>query len=117
MPNQSAHYKLSLPLPEEYYSIDEVNAVTEGIDAALWENAQAVETLRADVNASIEQEVSSRISALTGRVTANEGELGVLWDAVFTDVTKNPFAIVLTSLDGVTVTAGNYHEALSRLEC
>lgn len=117
MPNQTAHYKLSLPLPEEYYSIDAVNAVTQAVDDALWENAQAVETLREDVDASIEQEVSSRISALTARVTVNEGKLTVLWDAVFTDVTKNPFAIVFTSLDGITVTAGNYNGAHGRLEC
>lgn len=81
---------------------------------------QAIAELREDTNDLAEQirtDIGGQISALTARVTANEGKISVLWDAVFTDVTKNPFAIVLTSLDGVTVTAGNYNEALDCLEC
>ena len=59
---------------------------------------------------ALQESIPSDATELAARVD-------VLWDAVFTDVTQNPFAIVLTSLDGVTVTAGNYNEALDCLEC
>lgn len=59
---------------------------------------------------ALQEAIAPDVAELSARVDS-------LWDAVFTDVTKNPFAIVLASLDGVTVTAGNYHEALDRLEC
>lgn len=59
---------------------------------------------------ALQEVIAPDVAELSARVDS-------LWDAVFTDVTKNPFLIVLTSLDGVTVTAGNYNEALDCLEC
>ena len=59
---------------------------------------------------ALQEAIAPDVAELSARVDS-------LWDAVFTDVTQNPFAIVLTSLDGVTVTAGNYNEALDCLEC
>ena len=46
-----------------------------------------------------------------------QAKVSTLWDAVFTDITTNPFVIVFTSLEGITVTAGVYNVAKSRLEC
>lgn len=40
-----------------------------------------------------------------------------LWDAVFTNITGNPFTVAFTSLDGITVTAGIWNTAGARLEC
>ena len=57
------------------------------------------------------------LSDLTARVTEAESKLTVLWDAVFTNITGNPFTVVLSSLDGITVTAGVWNAAKSRLEC
>lgn len=43
--------------------------------------------------------------------------IATLWDAVFTNITGNPFTVAFTSLDGITVTAGIWNTAGARLEC
>ena len=69
-----------------------------GIEQDIQQNTQDIEALR---------ESGSQISP----------KVEVLWDAVFTNITANPFLIVFTSLDGITVTAGVWNAAKSRLEC
>lgn len=69
-----------------------------------------------DIEQNIQQNTQD-IESLRESGGQTSPKIEVLWDAVFTDITANPFLIVFTSLDGVTVTAGNYNEALDRLEC
>ena len=57
------------------------------------------------------------LDTVNASITQNTAKIATLWDAVFTEITGNPFAIVFTSLDGVTVTAGVYNQSLARLEC
>lgn len=82
---------------------------------------QAVNAAQAGVNALgaafPSLATNADLDTVNVSVAQNTAKIATLWDAVFTDITSNPFAIVFTSLDGVTVTAGNYNEALSRLEC
>ena len=40
-------------------------------------------------------------------------KVDALWDAIFVDITANPFQI----LEGVTVTTGVWNESYARLEC
>lgn len=145
MPDRTKNYQLPLPLEEEYYSIAVVNETTEKIDAQLRVNADEAESLRTDLTSYAEQltessqELSSEIeelradldslsgqistdvgeslAGLTGRVTVNESKIATLWDAIFTNITGNPFTIAFSSLSGITVTAGVWNAAKARLEC
>lgn len=142
MPEQTANYQLPLPLEDEYYSIAVVNQVTERLDALLKEREDETAALRTEAEAAqeelsaqlasgleglqeellamqeqFEETIGSELTPLTGRVTAAEAKIATLWDAVFTNITGNPFTVVLSSLDGVTVTAGVWNAAQSRLEC
>ena len=38
-------------------------------------------------------------------------------DAIFNDITKNPFLIRFDDLDGITVKKGNFNEEKQRIEC
>lgn len=145
MPDRTKNYQLPLPLEEEYYSIAVVNETTEKIDAQLQVNADEAESLRTDLTSYAEQltessqelsseieelradlnslsgqistEVGESLTGLTGRVTVNESKIATLWDAIFTNITGNPFTIAFSSLSGITVTAGVWNAAKARLEC
>lgn len=145
MPDRTKNYQLPLPLEEEYYSIAVVNETTEKIDAQLRVNADEAESLRTDLTSYAEQltessqelsseiedlradlnslsgqistEVGESLTGLTGRVTVNESKIATLWDAIFTNITGNPFTIAFSSLSGITVTAGVWNAAKARLEC
>lgn len=43
--------------------------------------------------------------------------VNVLWDALFTDITENPFQITFENLDGVSVEVGIWNATYQRLEC
>jgi hypothetical protein len=57
------------------------------------------------------------ITELTKIVTQNTSKIVTLWDAVFSDITTNPFQITFVDLDGITLTSGVWNATLQRLEC
>lgn len=145
MPDRTKNYQLPLPLEEEYYSIAVVNETTEKIDAQLQMNADEAKSLRTDLTSYAEQltasseelsseieelradldflsgqistEVGENVAELAGRVAMNESKIATLWDAIFTNITGNPFTVAFSSLSGITVTAGVWNTAKARLEC
>lgn len=54
---------------------------------------------------------------LTNAVTQNTGKIATLWDAVFGDITTNPFQITFADLSGITLTSGVWNAPRQRLEC
>lgn len=54
---------------------------------------------------------------LTKAVTQNTGKIATLWDAVFSDITTNPFQITFADLSGITLTSGVWNAPHQRLEC
>lgn len=57
------------------------------------------------------------VTDLTKTVTQNTGKIATLWDAVFSDITTNPFQITFVDLSGITLTSGVWNASLQRLEC
>lgn len=57
------------------------------------------------------------ITELTKIVTQNTSKIATLWDAVFSDITTNPFQITFVDLSGITLTSGVWNATLQRLEC
>ena len=47
----------------------------------------------------------------------NTSKIATLWDAVFSEITTNPFQITFADLTGITLTAGIWNSGLQRLEC
>ena len=69
---------------------------------------QAVQTANEAKQATID---------LNKAVTQNTSKIQTLWDAVFSEITTNPFQITFADLTGITLTAGIWNSGLQRLEC
>lgn len=46
-----------------------------------------------------------------------QAKLNTCYDALFSEVTKNPWMVTFGDLDGVTVTSGSWNQLKARLEC
>lgn len=66
---------------------------------------------------AIAKEARAAVNTLTATVSQNTSKIATLWDAVFSDITTNPFQITFADLEGITVTSGVWNDALQRLEC
>ena len=69
---------------------------------------QAVQTANEAKQATID---------LTKTVTQNTSKIQTLWDAIFSDITSNPFQITFVDLSGITLSSGVWNATLQRLEC
>jgi hypothetical protein len=62
-------------------------------------------------------ELEGRINALELQVIENTGKIALLWDAVFADMTTNPFLFAFADLNGINLIQGNWDRAQQRLDC
>ena len=85
-------------------ALDAQATANEAIDLA----NLAIEIARAAQQAVID---------LTKTVQQNTSKIATLWDAVFSDITTNPFQITFVDLEGITLTSGVWNSTLQRLEC
>ena len=83
------------------------------------EVAEQIAALQEDIAAIQGQigELGTEGDSLSSRLTQAEADIAQLKDALFTNITGNPFTLVFSSLEGFNVTAGVYNAAQSRLEC
>lgn len=65
----------------------------------------------------IAQQAAAFVVDLSNAVQQNTSKITTLWDAVFGDITTNPFQITFANLDGITLTSGVWNATLQRLEC
>lgn len=65
----------------------------------------------------IANEAKQVVIDLTNSVTQNTSKIATLWDAVFSEITVNPFQITFSNLDGITLTSGIWNTTYQRLEC
>ena len=65
----------------------------------------------------IAEQAAAAVVDLSNVVQQNTSKITTLWDAVFGDITTNPFQITFADLTGITLTAGIWNSGLQRLEC
>ena len=65
----------------------------------------------------IAEQAAAAVVDLSNVVQQNTSKITTLWDAVFGDITTNPFQITFANLDGITLTSGVWNATLQRLEC
>ncbi|WP_087064422.1 hypothetical protein [Intestinibacillus massiliensis] len=56
-------------------------------------------------------------AALGNRLAANEALTQQVWDAMFLDVTRNPWSVTFVDQQGYTLVSGVWNAAKQRLEC
>lgn len=76
---------------------------------------EAIEIARQAVQTS--NEAKQTTIDLNKAVTQNTSKIQTLWDAVFSEITSNPFQITFVDLEGITLNSGIWNETLQRLEC
>ena len=71
----------------------------------------------AALETQFQSDLEAAANELWEQVSDNTSKIATLWDAVFSNITGNPFTAAFTSLAGFNVTAGVYNKAQKRLEC
>jgi hypothetical protein len=62
-------------------------------------------------------ELEGRINDIELQVIENTGKIALLWDAVFSDMTTNPFLFTFADLSGINLVQGNWDRTQQRLDC
>ena len=103
-------------IPADAYATKEDYETYKAI--ALGAQATAEEALAIARQAiAIAQAAEASVNDLSNAVGQNTSKIATLWDAVFSEITTNPFQITFADLTGITLTAGIWNSGLQRLEC
>ena len=103
-------------IPADAYATKEDYETYKAIALAAQATAnQAI--LLAQQAVGIAQKAEAAVVDLSNIVQQNTSKITTLWDAVFGDITTNPFQITFADLEGVTLTSGVWNATLQRLEC
>jgi hypothetical protein len=62
-------------------------------------------------------ELENRINQLEAHVIDCTGKMGILWDAIFADMSSNPFLFTFADLNGITLIRGVWDQAQQLLSC
>lgn len=100
---------------EAYATVRQVEEAIELARDAV-ARAQAAETNAANA-VDMASAAQAAVVGLNTTVQDNAAKIQTLWDALFSDITTNPFTVSFANLAGVTMTAGVWNEALQRVEC
>ena len=65
----------------------------------------------------LSHDVQETTDTLQIQVGENSTKISTLWDAVFSDITGNPFLVTFADLDGIILTEGIWNNTLHRIEC
>ena len=103
-------------IPADAYATKEDYETYKAI--ALGAQATAEEALALARQAiAIAQTAEASVNDLSNAVGQNTSKIATLWDAVFSEITTNPFQITFADLTGITLTAGIWNTGQRRLEC
>lgn len=99
-------------------SADDVN-VTLAFDASAFVTTADFQSFLdlAQQTVQIAKEARQAVTAMENQIAQNTSKISTLWDAVFNDITTNPFQISFADLDGIALSSGVWNETLQRLEC
>ena len=124
--------KLKMPEQEDFIDIDDINHNTNIIDEALKLSNEHINSLVTDENGvhglrSINKSLQVFNEGKWENLTATDdvlleleklkSKVDRLNDAIFNDITKNPFLIRFDDLNGVIVKKGNFNKSKQRIEC
>ena len=103
-------------IPADAYATKEDYETYKAI--ALGAQATAEEALALARQAiAIAQAAEASANDLSNAVGQNTSKIATRWDAVFSDITSNPFQITFADLTGITLKSGVWNASLQRLEC
>ena len=103
-------------IPADAYAPQEAYETYKAIALAAQAIAnEAIEIARQAVQTA--NEAKQATIDLNKAVTQNTSKIQTRWDAVFSEITSNPFQITFVDLSGITLSSGIWNATLQRLEC
>lgn len=66
---------------------------------------------------TVANQAATDVTGLTALMNQINSKVATLWDAVFTEITTNPWLITFADLDGIVLNSGVWNKPLQRLEC
>ena len=103
-------------IPADAYATKEDYETYKKIALAAQATANEAKAL-SEQAVAVANSAAQSVIELNKAVTQNTSKINTLWDAVFSDITTNPFQITFVDLDGITLTSGIWNATLQRLEC
>jgi len=100
---------------DAWATVAQVNAAID-IAQQAFAAAQAAEE-NSEAAVADAAEALSAIPPLQAQVDYNAGRIQTLWDAIFSDITTNPFSVTFSDLEGFTLLSGVWNATSQRLEC
>ena len=83
----------------------ELAVVKATADNALLKASNALEAIET-LDSLLDSEIIDQLVPLAARVAQAEADIAQVKDALFTNITGNPFTLVFSSLEGFSVTSG-----------
>lgn len=123
MSDTTAVLGLALPKPDDYYDIEIFNENARLLDAAAAQTKEEFDTLRDEAQQAHDalqahtQENAAQLVALETALTAHAARIARLEDALFNNVTQNPFMVTFATLGAVSVSKGIWNKTRQRMEC
>lgn len=62
-------------------------------------------------------DLNALVTSVHNQITQNTSKINTLWDALFSDITTNPFSVTFGDLNGIALSSGVWNATLQRLEC
>ena len=106
----TTHYQLVKPGLDDVADIEKLNENADRIDSALFQKADLDEQRLVPV-----EQIPPLAYLGEYRAEQMEGRIGRLESMVFNNITKNPFAILFDTLEGLVV-EGVWNQELQRIE-
>lgn len=95
-----------------------VAQVTEALEAARAAQTAATAAQVAAEEAEAEAaDADAKVTAAANQISTNAANIQILWDAIFNDITTNPFSVTFPTLDGITLISGIWNTTYNRVEC
>ena len=132
---RSTNLQLKLPEGDDFFNIEDFNENSEIIDRKLTEfnnklpelavnSEQIKEELKTQAEqllnkqkedvakqmAEVKKEVAKAIQDIADQTTK-------LREAVYNDITGNPWSVIFSDLNGISLTKGNFNKTEQRIEC
>ncbi|WP_050698602.1 hypothetical protein [Anaeromassilibacillus senegalensis] len=134
MPDFTSNYKLEKPLPNDFYNVKTQNDNMNTIDKVMKNHDTSISGLIAhsenidmhvtaedkvlwDTGAETAEQATENVTKALLKIMNLESRVARIEDAIFNDITGNPFLTTFDSLSGIVLVKGVWNEEQQRIEC
>lgn len=103
--------------PGAFITVSEIGRIKDELKAENTETRIKLEQQVETLNQSLAKAIKDIADSVESKTTEVLNRLAILENAVYNDITGNPWTLTFNNLEGINLTKGNYNKAKQRLEC